>query len=298
MKNKTALFSGLSLFLCVCFLTAGGKLSQHFDEPVSILLALSTEIIAFIVPLLFLRMTLRGEEQLTMRMTRKLSTLSVLQFTVCASAVASIAGFLVNFALYRTGLIGQWKVTSNIYTIKSDGDLIWILIPLALIVLPAILEEIFMRGAIFSAHETMVHTGIGILLSGLCFAMLHGSLENFAAPFIAGCLYAYLTYAFDCVWVAVLAHLLNNLYFYFTVWITDTYSAFGIWQFFAHINLIGLFLFAYLAFILWEKLLQTDQIRRFTKRDGTLGSLFRIVSSPGFIAFVLIFIGKAVFKLI
>ena len=70
---------------------------------------------------------------------------------------------------------------------------------------------------------------------------------NFAGPLLAGIAYAYLTYVFGSVWPAVLAHAVNNLYYMFVLWITDTYAAFGIWNYFAAINGLALLLFLYLS---------------------------------------------------
>ena len=49
------------------------------------------------------------------------------------------------------------------------------------------------------------------------------------------------------MWPAVLAHAVNNLYYMFVLWITDTYAAFGIWNYFAAVNGLVLLLFLYLS---------------------------------------------------
>ena len=67
---------------------------------------------------------------------------------------------------------------------------------LVIVALSAVVEELYLRGALMNVHEGMVGTSACLLFSGMAFAMLHGSLMNFAGPLLAGIAYAYLTYIF------------------------------------------------------------------------------------------------------
>jgi|GEM_PF-5999307 len=79
----------------------------------------------------------------------------------------------------------------------------------AYIVLPALCEELLLRGAVLRDLEGC--GGGAILLCGLAFAMLHGDIHNFAGPLAAGMIYAWLTLVLDSVWPAIFCHLANNM---------------------------------------------------------------------------------------
>ena len=73
------------------------------------------------------------------------------------------------------------------------------------VVIAALVEEIYLRGALFSVHGEEVGTSACLLFGGIVFALLHGSPLDLAAGFCAGLAFTYLTYVFDTVWAAVLS---------------------------------------------------------------------------------------------
>lgn len=291
MKNKTANIAGLSLFLCVCILSLAGRVVADLDDLSMIIGLAVVQIVAFLLPTVLTRLGIPAERRPSMRMTLKIRSMQVFYFSICASIAVSIAIMYFNFLLSNSGLATQWNILTDIPGMEQDNPL-WPVFLLVTLLLPTVLEEIFLRGAIFSTHEMFAGTGFCIFLSGLCFALLHQSLQNFWGPFIAGCLYAYLTYAFDCIWPAVLAHLVNNLYYIFIVWVTDIYSAFGIWKVFNALNLIAFLLFTYLSMCSLEKLLEGDKVRRLYAGDGIGNGMKRIVLNIGFFVFILAVIAK------
>ena len=82
---------------------------------------------------------------------------------------------------------------------------------LTVVLLPALCEEILMRGMIFSEYENY-GTAAACVASAVAFAFIHASLDNFIGPFVAGMAYAYLTYTCRSVFPAVFAHGVNNLF--------------------------------------------------------------------------------------
>lgn len=296
MKNRTSLFSGLALFLSFCLLTGAGKISIYFDGKALLATMLGAEILAFVLPIFLIKLSSPKSERVKLRGFLKISAPSVLTFTLFASIAMAILNFLINYALFRTSATApaDWLgIATDAMTSRSG----WVLVLAAFLMVPPLFEELFLRGALFSAHEKLVSTGTAIVFSGLCFALLHGSFQNFIGPLLAGMLYAYFTYSFDCIWPAIFAHVLNNLYFIAILWLTETYGAFGIWKYFPVINLILFLAFLYLALQSLETLLAADKIRHFERSDNARTGLFTTILSPGFIVFLLAFCAKAVFKL-
>lgn len=296
MKNRTALFSGLSLFLSFCLLTGSGKASALLGGKKLLFIMLAAELLAFVLPTLLLKLTAARDDRIELRTFLKISAPSVFSFTLFSGLSMAIFTFLMNYAFFRTDAAVP-EVWSQLAVQSMESTSGKILILLTFVLIPPICEEIFLRGALFSAHEKLAGTGTCILLSGFCFAMLHGSMNNFIGPMFAGFLYAYLTYAFDCVWPAVAAHIINNLFFIGVLWLTSTYSAFGIWKYFPAICLILLLAFLYLALHALETLLATDRVRRFqTHPKADKNAAFAILN-PGFFVFLLAFVAKAMLKL-
>ena len=80
----------------------------------------------------------------------------------------------------------------------------------ALAVLPAVFEEILFRGILLNNTEEGVGTVRAIFLSGFCFALYHGSVEQTIYQFICGCLFAFLALRSYSVAPTVVIHFLNN----------------------------------------------------------------------------------------
>ncbi len=296
-NHKTALFSGLSLFLCFCLLSGAGWLAGQFTGRALFLALIGGELLAFLLPILLLRLGSARTGPIHMRAFLKISKPAVIGFTFFAALAVSIMTFLIDYAFLRMGAVAPVSMMDITRDVSITDGYMAALFAGVFIVMPAILEELFVRGALFSAYEQYIGTGGCIVISALCFAMLHGTLSNFIGPLLAGLLYAYMTYSFDCVWPAIAAHCINNLYYVLILWLTNTYGAFGIWKYFPAISGILFLICAYLAFCMLESLLASGHMRRFSKRENAASGLLAILINPGFTVFALAFAAKAIFKL-
>ena len=289
-NNKIALLPDISLFLCLCLLTGTGKLVSHFGGGAP-LLALA-EFVSFALPLVMLVFSMRDQKKLRKRLQPRRLRKGILGLTVRLGVTVALLSLFLNFLIYHlAGLVG-----ADLTAIALDAPQSGLSMAArfaVIVVLSAVLEEVYLRGALFTVHEESVGTSACLIFSGLAFAMLHGSMMNFAGPFLAGIAYAYLTYISGSVWPAVLAHGVNNLYYVFVLWITDTYAAFGIWSYFAAINALVLLLFLYLTLRQLESLLTRGCIPHFEKSAG-LYDLWLLVRNPGMLAFLLAFVAKLI----
>lgn len=289
-NNKIALLPGLSLFLCFCLLTGTGKLVAYFRGG-ALLLALA-EFVSFALPLVMLVFSMRDQKKLRRRLQPRRLRKGILGLTIRLGITVAVLSLFLNLLIYHlAGLVG-----ADLTAIALDAPQSGLSMAArfaVIVVLSAVVEEVFLRGALFTVHEEMVGTSACLIVSGLVFAMLHGNLLNFAGPFLAGIAYAYLTFVSGSVWPAVLAHGVNNLYYLFVLWITDTYAAFGIWNYFAAINALALLLFLYLTLRALQDLLVRGCIPHFEKSAG-LYDLWLLVRNPGMLAFALAFVAKLV----
>lgn len=86
---------------------------------------------------------------------------------------------------------------------------------LSFVIIPAVCEELLFRGVLFAEYRSLGEVN-AILISAVCFAMLHFSLSNFPVYLFAGILLGVVTAVSRSVIPAVLLHLLSNTLNVFT----------------------------------------------------------------------------------
>ena len=77
-------------------------------------------------------------------------------------------------------------------------------------VIPAIAEEILFRGILLNNTEEGAGSIRAILLSGFCFSLYHGSVEQTVYQFVCGCLFALLAVRSKAITPTVVIHFINN----------------------------------------------------------------------------------------
>ncbi len=80
---------------------------------------------------------------------------------------------------------------------------------LSLVIVPAVCEEVLFRGVLLAEYRALGDWN-AILITALCFAMLHFSVENFLAYLFAGVLLGMVAVVSRSIIPAVLLHLLSN----------------------------------------------------------------------------------------
>lgn len=164
---------------------------------------------------------------------------------------------------------------------------------LVVVLLPAVMEELFFRGVLFSAMERC-GTFPALLLSSLAFALVHGNLSNLAGPFVAGMIYGYMTYVLDSVWPAIFAHIVHNLGYLLLSDAARTYSVLGIWSYVVLIAVFFLCLFLALAMRSLENLIEKGRIRRLQSQDAK-ATFTGIFFSPGIWLLIILFIIRVLY---
>lgn len=297
MKNRAAFLSGISLFCCFCLLTAGGMLIRNASKGLLIWGIMLVEVVAFLVPTVLLILPLRRGEPLKIPVSRNRLKFTTVRFAVQLGIAVSLASLLLNLVLLQ--IAGQDVSAINPASFQaSDIGRNFLLYVVAVVVIPAVVEEIYMRGAIMQIFGRYAGTGMSIFLSALIFAMLHGSMYNFIGPLLGGMVFGWLTFVYHSIWPGVIAHLTSNLCYLFMLWLTDTYSAFGIWQLIPAVCLILVLLFIYLALGSTEKLLLAGRVPHFAHGQRSISAIRAIIGNPASIAFVAAFFAKTVFGIV
>ncbi len=161
--------------------------------------------VVFLVPSIILKNKTRSKATTFFRL--KNFKLRWLPLTFFASLTATIGGVALNAVSLKI-LPEGFKVLSlnPIASVSWESPLAAVL---ALIIVPAVFEELFFRGAYLSSFGTEKRPVI-IFTGAICFAVLHSTPYNFLAPLLAGCIYGSLVYVLDSVYPAIFAHLFNN----------------------------------------------------------------------------------------
>ena len=297
-NNRSAFYAGFSLFFCFGLLYASNMIQRIFyGQP--LLGALISTILAFFVPAFGLAYVLRKKGYLAgLRLGFPHFHLKKIIFSIDAGITVSLFVVLLNAMVLNMSGSSEMDLTVSIVTADSLQQSFGMTL-LGVAVAPALLEEFFLRGVLQPVYEKLVGTWPAILFTAVAFAMLHGSTDNFIGPMIAGCLYGYLTYEFQSVWPAFLAHLSNNLLYLIALWLTDTYASFGIWEYFSFLSVIILLLFLYFTFRTAEDLFDNDEMPHFQRRRLPIPqTILTMALNPGFLVFMLAFMAKAVFGII
>jgi len=185
------------------FLVLFGK--SWIDNNLYILLAFFQLAVILLPALVFIYLT-RPSDTAALKLKRItiLEALLVIMMTVASSLIASVLNSLVIFLLEKIGTV----TTDNVPAPRSIPEL-WIQI-FVIVLLPAVCEEIFFRGVVLGAFESL---GIraAIIISAFYFALFHFDIRNLLGPFFLGLLFAWFCYRTGSIIAGVLAHFTNNL---------------------------------------------------------------------------------------
>lgn len=217
-KRKITALPQLTAPLLVLFVLVAMHLSRHLLSGASsggdLLLSISViQIIVLALPCM-LYYLLKGRK---LASPMAVSPIGFRHITLIAfSAMVFVSGSLLIRFGYQT--IASRSVDTagffdGLYGGEAEPSLAGML--LSFVIIPAVCEELLFRGVIFAEYRSLGE-GNAILISSVCFAMLHFSLTNFPVYLFAGILLGVVTAVSRSVIPAVLLHLLSNTLNVFT----------------------------------------------------------------------------------
>ena len=220
----------------------------------------------------------------------KLNHRRTIGFVITMSVAATLMSFLINCVIAAIGGDSYYRAVN--YATEIEGTSF--LLVLAVVILPAIFEEIFFRGVFMKALSRGGEL-TALVISALCFAMCHGSLYNFAGPFAAGLIYGYMVYALDSIWPAIFAHLINNVLNMSVGYATKAYETLGLWPYFIIIATALFCIFLAISMTYLEKLVEKGKIKRLTL-SRSKSDILETVCSPGLWILVIVFIIRVCYR--
>jgi len=282
-QDRLSLTAGFMPAVIMALLLLLERLLQAEILPKNLWVVAGAEVAAYFLPMLVLRFLPDREgkrARFRFKGYRRQTIMLVLWMSLTTAIFAAFLNGGVAFLLQ--GHSESIDLVMEQYGIEGFWQTI-----LVIVVLPAVVEELFFRGVMFSALERC-GTWPALLLTSVAFAMIHGDLYNFAGPLAAGMVYGYMTYVLDSVWPALFAHLLNNGLMLALHHMAGTFSSLGIWQ---YVLLFAVFIFCmFLAFATraLDGQIEKGRIKRLQSRSAgeTVTGIF---VSPGMWLLLLLF---------
>jgi membrane protease YdiL (CAAX protease family) len=236
--------------------------------------------VAILVPVTIMENTLGLHPKLFKKVDIKNSGAAVL-YGYLLILGASFANSLLLLALKSAGLEFAPR-TINV----PQGTFAAVLYFIYVCILPPLLEEIFTRGYILNAFRGY-GTTFAVVLSSVCFALLHSSLENFPVYFCCGVVLALVYITFDSIFPAMMLHCLNNTVSFFMSTFQNRVNA---------VSALSLIVFVYICIIAFgysgKKYLDSKGIKlsRVMQKEQEMFKKFKTVfAAPmGLVAFYLL----------
>jgi len=280
--NRMTLIAGFMPALCMAVMLIFEKLAYR-GTSVSAFVVVLLQVLPYVIPATCIIVIgrLGGVNVIP---SFKLNHRRTIGFVITMSVAATLLSFLINCVI--AALSGDSYYRAVNYTSQIEGTSFFLV--LAVVVLPAVFEELFFRGVLMRSLSRGGELA-AVVISALCFAMCHGSLHNFAGPFAAGLIYGYMVYALDSVWPAVFAHLINNALNMSVGYATKAYETLGLWPYFIIIAIALFCIFLAISMTYLEKLVEKGKIKRLTPPQSK-AELLETVCSPGLWILVIVFI--------
>ncbi len=142
----------------------------------------------------------------------KVSPSKFLYCTVFSIGISSIFNVIAGMILSLLSALGvdmrvpDFSAPSAEYSVAA-----MILYIISLTVMPALFEEFAYRGfAVFKIRKLAPYAAI--FISSITFSLMHGTVTQIPGSFVFGLILGYFVVKYDCIWIGVVAHFLNNLF--------------------------------------------------------------------------------------
>lgn len=261
MQLKPSALAGWALFLLLLFLSVfyalAGLGTSVTVNPAAYLVLGGAEILIYGIPALVLRQyrPFRGLVRLRGRPAHRYFSMNAL-FSALTLAFASFSAYaLTVLPLGRVpeGLAAYYPIPPGV----PEG-LGWTMAA-SLVLVPAVMEELLLRGAVFSLYEKR-GTATALIMTAAATAMLQSRPETLLPALITGFGCGVLAYCSGSVWPAMFAHMAVNGYAMLTGRLAELYPTLRFWRYYTAGNTAVMFLCAYVAVRTLRNLVREEQV--------------------------------------
>ena len=181
---------------------------------------------------------------------------------------------------------------------EERGEANHIGVIISLIVVPAVCEELFFRGVVLSEYRSMGSVN-AVIMSAVCFSMLHFSIGNFPIYFFSGIVLGFVTVITRSLIAPIILHLASNA---LSIYGSDMFLRITIQKSGAFfVGFIIIMIFGVSLLFVISKLEQiyfsyADNPPITTLPQRSLPNIPRVFLSPSFLLLILVFFIIAIFN--
>ncbi|MBQ9510955.1 MAG: CPBP family intramembrane metalloprotease [Clostridia bacterium] len=192
---------------------------------------------------------------------------------------------ILKFGVFYFGYdYSAYTLYGSSFQVSASGVGEWILMVLALAIVPAVTEEIVFRGIIFTDYRKCGFWCAATATS-LLFAFIHFDFPQFLIYFLDGLLLAWIMFISGTLLAPVIAHIIYNVFVLFLekyIWLfsSNPDSEILFWLLLIALYLFILFLFIGVAEGHLRKLAEEEEFApEKVSRDKLLGTFFRVFTA-------------------
>lgn len=178
MKSKSALRLCLSLFLCLCLLIGADAFLADMLTLYPEWFGLLFDVVSMILPMLLLHFLMPKKEVFQPKLKHTSFTAERVFFTICVGLSAASTRFFIDYLVYRLRRTDTFSLRLSILDIPF-GNSVSVFAILAVILLPALFEGLYLRGYVQTFLSEYISTRAVFIVMSFITAMLYGSLLQF-----------------------------------------------------------------------------------------------------------------------
>lgn len=219
-------------------------------------------------------------------------------FVVFATMLLITGNLLIKCIYYIALIPPPGGINYLVSDLPADYPPTALAVIIAVALIPAICEEVFFRGVVFSEYRVYGAFN-AVVFSAICFAMIHFSLEFFPLYFYSGLVLGLMAAVTKSIFAPIAAHFVSNL---LSIFVSDSFLRITIQKsggFFAAFLSASLFLMSLVLVltraegILWKR---SKTVRDETPLPKSAKNIAAVFLSPGFFGLALVFILIIVLK--
>ncbi len=195
----------LLLFVVMAFLVALDICTGYFLKNITNLEKILIYIVIFLLPIIVYLRTNKYKASKALKLRH--FKVKYLPFVFLLGISVSVICALINMGSAAIlSSIGVPVGETSTVTFSSDSILV---IVIANVIMPALCEELLLRGITLSEYEKY-GVAISVIMTSVVFSLFHGSVVTMPSLFLAGACYAVITFLFNSVYPAIICHIINN----------------------------------------------------------------------------------------
>lgn len=297
MKSKSALRLCLSLFVCFTLLIGANSFLPSILTLYPEWFGLLFDAVAMVIPIALLHLLMPKRERFLPKIKAANFTAEKVFFTICIGLSVTCARFFIDYLVYRIQRADVFSLRFAILEIPF-GNAVSVFAILGAIVFPALFESLYLRGYIQTFLSEYISTRPVLIVMSCVTAMLYGSLPQFPGALLFAFFLSWLTFTFGSFWYSVIAQTMSIALYLFLSWVLKEFTVYGILRTLPALSLLFALFFLYMALRTAERLTLRQAFKKLHYVQHSDYSLSKFTANAASLAFLFVFIAKALIGIV